>query len=312
MTSLLDWEAMLHPLRTGLAALALFSGLALRPRLRAEPAGPAPIRVATFFPVLNEIAAQIGGPEVTAIEIVRPGVDPHTFEPSPTDLRGLVGADLVLASDLGMESSLERLAANSGPRARVIDASAVLKGLGPYLEVNGRREPDPHWWNSIPATIRVVRKVASELSALRPGSAGAFAARADACVARLQALDQWARIEISSLPEGRRQLVTSHDAFAWFARDYGFTVHPVTGISPQSEPNGRDLAALIDRVRRDRIPAIFVENSVNPGLLETVTRETGARLGGALYADGLSADGDGTTYDGMFRHNVRTIVEALR
>jgi len=106
--------------------------------------------------------------------------------------------------------------------------------------------------------------------------------------------------------------VTTHDAFGWFARDYGFTVHPISGVSPDAEPNARQLAQLARLIRSEGIPAIFAETSTNPALVEALVRETGAGLGGALYADGLSPDGDGTTYEGMFRHNVRTIVEALR
>jgi zinc/manganese transport system substrate-binding protein len=158
----------------------------------------------------------------------------------------------------------------------------------------------------------VTREIAADLGALRPEAGGAFAGRAESYVSRLEELDRWVRAELSVVPKSRRQLVTSHDAFAWFAQDYGFIVHPINGISPQAEPNGRDLAALIDLIRRDRIPAVFVESSANPALVTTITRETGARLGGFLYADGLSADGEGTTYAGMIRHNVRTLAGALR
>jgi zinc/manganese transport system substrate-binding protein len=105
--------------------------------------------------------------------------------------------------------------------------------------------------------------------------------------------------------------VTNHDAFAWFARDYGFSVHPISGLSPDSEPGARALARLADLVRERHIPAIFVESSENSALAAALADETGARLGGTLYADGLSPDGDGATYEGMFRHNVRTIVDAL-
>ena len=271
-----------------------------------------PLRVVTFSAVLTEIASEVGGPEVSVTGLEGPGVDPHTFEPAPVDLRKLAQADLVLASGLGLEQDLARLAAHSGTRARILEAGSALGDLIIYREAGGRREPDPHWWNSIPAVLRVERRVAAEYRALRPAAAAAFTARSDACAARLEALDRWAREQFSGLPPARRRLVTSHDAFAWFARDYGFTVHPVSGMSPESEPNARDFASLILFIRRERIPAIFVESSVNPDLAEAVTRETGARLGGELYADGLSPDADGATYERMFRHNVRTIAEALR
>lgn len=272
----------------------------------------APLRVATFSAILTEIATEVGGPETVVTGLVRPGVDPHTFEPAPGDLRLMEEADLVLASGPGLENGLARAAAHSATRARILEADAALAGPGADRRDGARREPDPHWWNSIPAMVRVTRRVAAEMSTLRPAAAAGFAARAEAYAARLHDLDRWARAQLSVLPPARRHLVTSHDAFAWWARDYGFVVHPICGISPEAEPNARDLAALIDLIRRERIPAIFVESSVNPSLSAAVTRETGARLGGTLYADGLSAEPEGATYEAMFRHNVRTIVAALR
>jgi zinc/manganese transport system substrate-binding protein len=276
------------------------------------PVPPSPLRVVTLSTVLTEVAETVGGPDVAVTGLLQPGVDPHSFEPNPADLRKLVGADLVLASGLGVEAYLDRLASNSGTDAPIIEVGDVLADHSLFIEERGRREPDPHWWNSIAATKRVVQAVTAEFCRLRPGSSAAFAARADALTTSLDALDAWARGQIAGIPPARRQLVTNHDAFAWFARDYGFTVHPISGLSPDSEPGARDLARLADLVRGDHIPAIFVESSENSALAAALSAETGARLGGMLYADGLSPDGDGATYEGMFRHNVLTIVGALR
>jgi zinc/manganese transport system substrate-binding protein len=262
--------------------------------------------------VLTEIAARIGGSDATVTGLLQPGVDPHTFEPAPADLQKLVGADLVLASGLGVEAYLDRLAANSGTGASIVDVGDALAGDTLYTEEHGHREPDPHWWNSIAATKRVVRKVAAEFSRLRPGSSGVFSSRADALNASLDALDAWARAQFAGIPPGQRELVTNHDAFAWFARDYGFTVHPISGLSPESEPGARALARLADLIRSRRIPAIFVESSESSGLAKALASETGAGFGGVLYADGLSPAGDGATYEGMFRHNVLAIAGALR
>ena len=276
-----------------------------------QPCGAAPLRVVTLSTVLTEIATEVGGPEVAVTGLVRPGVDPHTFEAAPADLRALVDSDLIFASGLGLENTLDKLAANSGTRARIVDVSSGLAGPEMPISVPGRHEPDPHWWNSIAATEQVTRRVAAELTARQPDQAAGIKTRADAYLAQLTALDRWTREQLAVLPTDRRQLVTTHDAFGWFARDYGFTVHPVSGVSPEDEPNARDFANLVDLIRRERIPAVFVESSANPSLIATIARETGAKAGGSLYADGLSADGDGTTYDGMVRHNIRTLVAAL-
>jgi len=276
------------------------------------PSFGAPIRVVTLSTVLTEIASQVGGPAASVTGLLPAGVDPHSFEPAPVDLERVAAADLVLASGLGLESYLERLVANSGARARVVQAGSVLLDRVPYSEEFGVHEPDPHWWNSIGAVESVTRLVCSEFSILRPAEAAEFSARAQAYLATLDSLDRWSRPLLTGIPPSRRHLVTTHDAFGWFARDYGFTVHPISGVSPEAEPNARQLARLARLIRSDGIPAIFAESSANPGLVEALVRETGVRRGGALYADGLSPDGDGTTYFGMFRHNVQAIVDALR
>jgi zinc/manganese transport system substrate-binding protein len=280
--------------------------------LLAAAAAAAPLRVVTLSTVLTEIACQVGGPDVAVTGLVRPGVDPHEFEPAPADLRPLADADVVLASGLGLENYLDRLAARIAPQANIAAAGDALGGMMLTAQISGRSEPDPHWWNSVAATIRVARWVEAEFAALRPAAAPALGRRADAYVARLEALDRWARAELARIPPGRRRLVTTHDAFGWFARDYGLSVSFISGISPDAEPSARDFAGLIDLIRREHIPAIFVENSANPRLIDVLCRETGAALGGSLYADGLAPAGEGATYPGMIRHNVAVIVAALR
>jgi zinc/manganese transport system substrate-binding protein len=173
-------------------------------------------------------------------------------------------------------------------------------------------ERDPHWWHSIGNMVLATDVVRAELARERPASAGVFAENARTYQRRLEGLRAWVAAEIGKLPPGRRQLVTSHDAFGYFARDYGFAIHAINGLSTDSEADARHLAALIDLIRRERIPAVFAEDSANPRVVENLLREAGVRLGGTLYADGLGPAGSGAeTYDEMYRHNVRTIVEAL-
>jgi zinc/manganese transport system substrate-binding protein len=267
--------------------------------------------VVTLSPVLTEIAETVGGSDVAVTGLLPPGVDPHTFEPTPAEMRSLADADLVLASGLGLENYLDKLAVNSGTHAPIDAVGDRLPVQPVTIEVRGHREPDPHWWNSIAATRQVTLEVAEEFSRLRPAEAGDFSRRAAARVARLDALDAWVRERLAGLPPGRRQLVTTHDAFGWFARDYGFTIHPIAGLSPDAEPNARAVARLADLIRERGIPAVFLENSEGAKLGEAVAREAGVRLGGTLYPDGLVPEPDGATYETMFRHNVLTIVAAL-
>ena len=288
---------------------AVFRRLATLLLAIASPCLAAPLKVVSLSTILTEVAREVGGPDVVVTGILAPGVDPHTFEPSPSDLTALSDADIVLASGLGLENYLSRIAANSGPRSRLLEAGKVLTGpsaSGP------RAEPDPHWWHSIPAMVAVTEWVGRSFAASRPDRAPAFASRAAAYVARLDALEKWSRAELAVLPPGRRELVTTHDAFGWFARDYGFTIHAIEGVSTEAEPDARGFASLVRLVRERRIPCVFAESDENSRLAEALCRETGARLGAALYADGLVPGPDGSTFDAMYRHNVRAVVDGLR
>jgi zinc/manganese transport system substrate-binding protein len=278
-----------------------------------DQARPDLVRVVTLNTVLTEIAREVGGSEVSVSGIVQPGVDPHSFNPSPADIAALVDADLVLASGLHLEAYLGRLVSSAGPRGRVVSVGdlvpLVLSTPGGQA---GGGDRDPHWWHSIGNVIFAADVVRSELARLRPASADAFSRNAADYRRRLEALRSWALAEVARLPAGRRQLVTSHDAFGYLARDFGFTVHPVNGLSTESEADARHLAGLVDFIRAEKVRAVFVESSANPRLVRNLLEETGARLGGMLYADGLGPAGSGAEdYVSMYRHNISTIVGGL-
>jgi len=285
-----------------------------------SPTDDRPLRVVSLHTVLTEIAREVGGQEAKVTGLLQPGIDPHAFEPSPADLRVILSADVILVSGLHLESYLDRLIAQRGPQTRLIVVGDALPrplvrtegnletGDGP--QAAGEREKDPHWWHSIDNVIFATELLRAEFARLRPASAAVFARNANTYKQHLVALKKWVAEEIARLPPKRRQLVTSHDAFGYFARDYGFTVHPISGLSIDSEPDAKHLAKLIDLIRQERIPAIFAESSVNPEFMANLVSETGVHVGGTLYADGLGP-GDASTYEGMYRHNVRTIVDAL-
>ena len=271
-----------------------------------------PLRVATLSSVLTEVAREVGGDRVAVTGLVPAGADPHTFSPSPRDIRSMVDADVVLASGMNIEAYLGRLIASDIPQGRVLAVGDRLPSALQTFGPSGAPEKDPHWWNSIGNVARASAIVAAEFGRLRPALRRAFDARAAAYAARLAVLGRWAEGEMRRVPPGRRVLVTSHDAFGYFARDYGFTVLSVNGVSTEGEADARRVAALVDEIRRDRIPAVFVESSTNPRLVENLVQETGVSLGGTLYADGLGPPGSGAeTYDALFRHNVSAIVRAL-
>lgn len=291
--------------------MRVFSALAVLGLAAAACAAPAPqtppLRVVTLCTVLTEIAREVGGDQASVVGLVRPGVDPHTFNPSPADVREIADADVVLASGLSIEAYLDRLVAGSGSKGHVLAVGDSLPSAA-----QGGGEKDPHWWQSIDNVVLAADIVRAELARARPESAEGFSANARAYQARLRELKAWVARETGRLPPGRRHLVTSHDAFGCLARDYGFTVHAINGLSTDSEADAKHLAGLIDLIRSEKIAAVFAEDSANPRLVENLVRETGVHLGATLYADGLGPPGSGAeTYDAMYRHNVRAIVEAL-
>ena len=295
----------------------------------ASASGTAPLRVVTLHTVLTELSREVGGTHVTVTPLLRPGIDPHHFEPSPADVARLRNADLVVAAGLGLETYLARL--QSGLRTGlVLEVGALLPnplkgvlctedhGTGTggtahrHLHDHGPSEVDPHWWHSLEALLSVVDIVARRLTELRPAGGAEFAQNASATRARLVKLQSWAQAEVATLPPDRRVLVTSHDAFGYLAREFGFTVHPILGASTADEASPRHLAAVIDLVRRQRVRTVFAEATSSPRLLETLARETKVRLGPPLWADGLGTEPENATIEAMFRHNLSTIVTGLR
>ena len=257
----------------------------------------APLRIASLSTVLTEFTVAVGGPDVAVTGLIRPGVDPHTFEPSPRDLAGLRDYDLILAAGLDLDPGLVKAVSNAG-------GSAAWVNLSP--------DPDPHWWNSVVAAETIVRRLTAELIRRRPVAAEGFSARSTALLATLTRLDQDCRSRLAAIAPRRRVLVTTHDAFAWFAHDYGFQVYPLSGVNAEAEPNAREVARIVDEIHRAGVTTLFFESAANPHLIAALAEETGARAGGMLYADGLSPNGDGTTYVGMIQHNISTLVDGLK
>lgn len=289
-----------------------------------------PLRVVTLHTVLTEIAQEVGGSDVSVTALVKPGVDPHGYEPSASDIVPVTKADLVLACGLHLEIYLERIASNArvhGKMFKVGDALPVLlasNGCSHAKEehsavseqrvlLSDKGEPDPHWWHSIDNVVFATDLIRAEFSLLRPASAESFARNAQRYQQRLFALKAWAARTVSSLPPERRVIITTHDAFGYLAHDWGFSVHAVNGLSTDIEPGARHVAELIEIIKRLHVPAVFVEHIANPKTIEVIAREGGARLGGALYADGLgAADSPAATYEAMMRYNISTLVNGLR
>lgn len=278
------------------------------------------VRVASLSTVMADLARDIGGDRVEVVEIVQPGIDPHIYEPTPGDLKTISSSQILLASGLGFEGYLDRLRGTfSKSGVRVVSGGDVVTPIEGACEDHDHSDHDhhhhgsmdPHWWHSVSNTRAVARQIRDALAEADPEGRELFKKNAEALDKRLEALSKWIRLQIAPIPKSRRVLVTSHDALGYFAKDHGFDILPVQGISTSDQPSSQKIRTLIEEIKTRQVKAIFAENIENPKVLEQITAETGAKPGGVIYADGLGK-GDAGSYEGMMRHNVTTIVEALR
>jgi zinc/manganese transport system substrate-binding protein len=275
-------------------------------------AAAAPLKVASFSTVLTDVAHNVGGDKVDVEGIVKGGVDPHEFEPSPGDIEKVSDADVVLMSGKGMEGYLSKVEEGAGSKTKFINVGNQV-GNSLKLKDEGKMIEDPHWWHSVANVEKATDIVRDALIAAEPADKDAFTANAAAYEGKLAELDKAIRLRVAELPRDQRKLVTSHDAFQYFARDYGFTIYPIEGVSTQEEPSTRKVAKLLGTIKSQQVKAVFFENTLNPKVITQITQETGAKVGGELYADGLGAPGsDASTYIEMMHHNVTTIIDALK
>jgi zinc/manganese transport system substrate-binding protein len=272
-----------------------------------------PIRVSSFSTILTEVAQQVGGDRVAVTGHIKPGVDPHDFEPKPADMKVVGDAQLILLSAKHMEGYVGKLKEATGAQGRLVevgDGFSSLKMLDDHGDHSHEGE-DPHWWHSVANVGKATKIVRDELIKISPADKDLFKDNAGKYLARLDVLQKWARAKIAELPRDQRKLVTSHDAFQYFARENGFTIYAIEGISSSDQPSSKKVGEIIATIRSQKVKAIFPESIQNPKVLTEITKETGVKIGDELYADGLG-EGDAATYEGMYKHNVTAIVEALK
>lgn len=301
-----------HRLRTLSRRLVLIAGLlAMGPALAEE--APKRLKAVATFSILGDLARQVGGERVSVSTLVGPDADAHGYNPAPGDARTLLDADIVFVNGLGFEGWIDRLIRASGTRAPVIVASAGVRTIAGEEDGHGHdHRIDPHAWQSIPNAKLYVATIRDGLARIDPGHAATYAANATAYLGRLDALDAQARAAIAAIPQEQRRIITTHDAFGYFAAAYGLSFIAPQGVSSDSEASPRDVARIIRQIRKDRIPAVFLENIADPRLMQQIARESGARIGGKVYSDALSRpDGPAATYVEMMTNNLRAFGEAL-
>lgn len=275
-----------------------------------DEAGRPPLEVVATFSILGDLVQAVGGDRITLHVLVGPDSDGHLYQPTPADARLLRGADLVVSNGLGFEGWIDRFVHAAEFEGAALVASSGIEPL--YIEVGERQEVDPHAWQSIANVRTYVDNISAALQQARPEHAEWFAVRAVAYQQELDLLAAEIHTALAQLPQSRRSIVTSHDAFGYFGREHQLRFLAPMGLSTDSEASARDLSALIRQIRAERIGAVFIENISDPRLMQRITAETGARMGGVLYSDALSAvDGPAATYINMLRHNLHTLMAAL-
>lgn len=285
--------------RLWLVCLALMTAAA---PLRAEDR----LNVVASFSILGDFVRNVGGDRVNVSTLVGPNGDVHVYAPAPADAKKVADARLLVINGLGLEGWLPRLLQASGSKAPIVTAT---RGIAP-LKLGS--DADPHAWQSVVDAKLYVANIRDALVAADPADAEAFRKQAQAYLAKLDALDREVREAIAKIPEVRRKVISTHDAFGYFAAAYGVDFVAPEGVSTESEASARDIADIITEVRSQKIPAVFLENISDPRLMRRIAAETGASIGGTLYSDSLTDEkGDAPTYIDMVRHNIRTLTGAL-
>lgn len=291
------------------AALLLWAGVA-------SAAGGGPVHAVATFSILGDLVRQVGGSHVEVSTLVGPGSDVHTFSPNPGDARTLARADLVVVNGLGLEGWIDRLIRASGTKAPVVVAS---RGVSAIQEADPRDHAghdhaavDPHAWQNVGNVKIYVANIRDGLVAVDPAHRADYESAAAAYTDKLDALDRDVRAALARIPPENRRIITTHDALGYFGKAYGMTILAPQGLSTDSEASPRDVAAIIGQIRKERVPAVFLETVTDPRQMERIARESGARIGGEVYSDALSGpDGPAPTYLAMIASNVTAFEKAL-
>ena len=295
------------------AALALIPALAWA--VPAVAQAPDKLKVVATFSILGDFVRNVGGDRVEVTTLVGPDGDAHVYSPTPADGRRLSEAKIVFANGMKFEGWMSRLAKSSGTKADVVEAS---KGIEPLDVEKGRGHGhhhgsvDPHAWQNVGNAKTYIANIRDALIAADPSGKGTYEANAARYVRDLEALDEELRGAVARIPADRRRIITSHDAFTYFGDAYGIDFVAPQGVSTEAEASAKDVARIIQQIKREKIRAVFVENISNPRLVERIAKETGARVGERLYTDALSPpEGPAGTYIEMMRHNIKALSTAL-
>jgi manganese/zinc/iron transport system substrate-binding protein len=295
-------------------ALAVFSTACVR---EAGGSGDG-VNVVATTGMIADIVENVGGEHVSLTALMGPGIDPHLYKASAGDVTALVRADVIFYNGLHLEAAMGEVLEEMGSRIRTVAVTEGIDRSRLLAPPEFAGAYDPHVWFDVSMWMTAAESVARALAALDTAHRVEYEANARVYLATLDSLHRWVETRVSEIPADLRVLITAHDAFNYFGRAYGVEVLGLQGISTATEAGTADVQRLAEVIVRRRIPAIFVETSVPRRTVEAVqsaarARGVAVRIGGALFSDAMGSPGTPEgTYVGMVRHNVNTIVDALK
>ncbi len=267
------------------------------------------LKVLASASIFQDMAAHIGGEKITATSIVPIGGDPHLYEPVPSDVAKVQGADIILINGLTFEGWISQLVENSGTQATSV---LITEGVNPLGSSVYENATDPHAWMDASNGLIYARNIYNAIIEVDPDNSSYYKERYDTYVTQLKELDTYISTQIKTIPEFKRVLITSHDAFAYYGHRYGIELSAIMGISTEAEAQTSDVMRVISDIKERGVPAVFIESTINPKLVKQIASDTGAKIGGELYADSIGEEGSpGHGYIEMLRHNTDVIVQAL-
>ena len=302
-------------------------------QIAAPASAQTPIKVVASFSILADMVRNVGGDRVAVSALVGPDGDAHVFQPTPGDVKTVAESKVVFVNGLGFEGWMERLVDSAAYKGSVVVATTGIQaqtmaddddkgGSHAHGHAHGKEAGkkdahdhgalDPHAWQDLRNGQIYVDNITAGLVKADPAGEAIYKANAAAYKKSLQELDQWVKAEIGGVPKPKRKVITSHDAFGYFASAYGVRFLAPVGISTDAEPSAKGVANLIRQIKKEKVTALFVENITNPKLIEQIGKETNVKPGGRLYSDALSKPGEGAdSYVKMFRHNVPLLKSAM-
>jgi zinc/manganese transport system substrate-binding protein len=295
-------------------ALALPQGAGAQEKIQEK------VKVLASFSILGDLVREVGGDRVEVSTLVGANTDMHGFQPTPAHAKAVAGAKLVVINGLGLEGWADRLVKSANYKGARLVATRGVKALSAEHEGQGHNHKhkhsdryDPHAWQEVANVKIYVANIRDALTGVDPAGKDNYAKNADAYLQKLGALEAEIKQLFAGLSEKERRVIASHDAFHYFGDAYGIEFLAAQSAGGDTQPSARDVARLIQQIRKEGVKAVFVENISNPRIVEQIAKETGAKIGGTLYSDALSeANGPAATYLDMIRHNAKTIAAALR